>query len=93
MVVYKIFSGNYVYIGSTCRPINKRMIEHSYRLTDPKAQKISANSKLYRKLRELGVTRISKDNCEIICEGSTTEEQIEIDKIPMEYSLNSKRSN
>ena len=93
MVVYKIYCEDYVYIGSTSRPLHKRMIEHSYRLTDPDAQKVSSNSKLYKKLRELGVSRISKDNCEIICDGSVVEEQLEIDKIPRHFLLNSKRSN
>ena len=91
MVVYKICSGQYTYIGSTSRTLVKRMSEHNYRLRDPPAHSRDANTKLYKKLREMGVTRICSDNCQFICEGNQLEEQIEMNKIPMEYSLNSMR--
>ena len=91
MVVYKICSGQYTYIGSTSRALSQRINEHNYRLGDPVAHSRYANTKLYTKLRELGVTKICSENCEFICEGNQIEEQIEMNKIPMEYSLNSIR--
>ena len=89
MVVYKIYSGEYTYIGSTTRPLIKRISEHNYRLGDPPAHERYAHTKLYRKLRELGVTKICSENCEKICDGNLLEEQEQMDLIPMEYSLNS----
>ena len=89
MVVYKIFCGQYTYIGSTTRSLKLRIYEHNYRLGDPPAHEQYAHSKLYRKLRELGVTKICSENCEKICDGNLLEEQQQMDLIPMEYSLNS----
>tara|TARA_R110002074_G_scaffold397044_1_gene587063 strand:- start:271 stop:555 length:285 start_codon:yes stop_codon:yes gene_type:complete len=92
MVVYKIVVGDFTYIGTTSRGLSRRIQEHNYRLGDPEAHRKFCRTKFYNKLRELGVCRINKDNCIKICDGGRHEEQIEIEKIPMEYSLNSVRS-
>ncbi len=92
MVVYKIIAGEFVYIGMTNRGLSTRIQEHNYRLGDPLAHRKHCRSKVYNKLRELGVARITSENCIKICDGGRHEEQIEMEKIPMEYSLNSVRS-
>jgi hypothetical protein len=93
MVVYKIQVGDYVYIGSTTRGLSQRIQEHNYRLGDPEAHREWARTKVYSKLRELGVERIiNNENCFKICDGGKIEEQLEMDKVPMEFSLNSSRS-
>ena len=92
MVVYRITAGDYTYIGMTTRDLAIRINEHNYRLKDPAAHQQYSRTRFYRKLRELGVDKITEDNCQEVCEGGRLEEQLEIDKIPVDYSLNSARS-
>jgi len=91
-MIYKITAGDFIYIGYTSRELKNRIYEHNYRLGDPVAHIKFSRSRLYTKLRELQVSKISDENCVFLCEGNKLEEQREMDKIPFENRLNSIRS-
>ena len=46
-----------IYIGSTSKPLGKRFSEHKQNAGNPSRLKYHGNSKLYRKMREVGVQR------------------------------------
>lgn len=91
-MIYKITAGDFIYIGMTTRGLEIRINEHNYRLKDPEAHRKWSRNKLYTKLRELDIASVNRENCVKICDGGRAEEQIEMDKVQAEFSLNSFRS-
>ena len=56
--VYKLCrtdGGNDVYFGSTSQPLGQRFTEHKYNAGNPSRLKWYGGSKLYEKMREVGV--------------------------------------
>ena len=47
--------GNDIYIGSTSQPLGKRFAEHKYNAGNPSRLKYYGSSKLYKKMRDVGV--------------------------------------
>ena len=96
MVVYKITVDDFEYIGSTSRSIVKRIGEHNYKLSEPldPVHNSKSYSRLYRKLRECGVTKIEQQHYEILDQDLTgkdmlRKEQEEIEAVPKDKLLNS----
>ena len=47
--------GNDIYVGSTSQPLEKRFAEHKYNAGNPSRLKWHGSSKLYQRMREVGI--------------------------------------
>ena len=54
-MLYRTDCGNDVYVGSTSQPLGKRLSEHKYNAGNPSRLKWYGGSKLYEKMRVVGV--------------------------------------
>ena len=54
-ILCRTYGGNDAYVGSTSQPLPKRFAEHKYNAGNPSRLKYFGSSKLYQKMREVGV--------------------------------------